>query len=151
MRHKKLITILAAASILIFVCICVIGINQKSDEEKIIERVNILSESLNEGDADKMMECFSPASRSQIKALMGLGSALLGTDSDMLWEMWSLGSIQMTKGNEKLLIKIHNIEINEDNTARVEISMSCDVNERRETLKLIEIKDEWYFDENMLY
>lgn len=127
----------------------------KSDEEKVFKLVNNLGKAMTEGNFEDMIECFEPKAQSQMKAIMNIGSAIGGDylGGADLQDLWSLGSIQMADSSKdsKLVFTVHSLEFIDKNTAKLELSASCDSpSARHGIMKVIKIDGKWYFKEDGL-
>lgn len=128
----------------------------KSDEEKIFDLVNNLGQAMTEGDFEKTIECLEPQAQNQMKALMNIGSAVSGNylKGVSLQDLWSLGSISMSNSSEgsKLVFTVHRLEFIDENTAELELSVSCDSpSAKHGILEVIKIDGKWYFKEDGLF
>ena len=119
----------------------------KSDEEKIIDLADNLSIALNEGDFEKMLECFEPKYRNQLNAIMNSASSLIGFID--LKDIWTLGSTGLS--DEEVQITINNISIN-NNQASAEISLNGGIYGSETTpVDLVKTNGKWYFKGDSLF
>lgn len=141
---KKRIIAIVLPIIVILVSVLCIAFH-KSDEDKIMSLANDLAIALNEGDSEKLLQCFEPSVQTQMKSLMGLGSDLAGVD---FWDLWSLGSIGMSNSteNSELFITVYDISITSDTTATADISIDYGaMGDDRDSMKCKKIGGNWYF------
>lgn len=133
---------LVALALAIALCVTIL---HKSDEDKIIELTNTLAASINEGDYEKMITCFEPATQNQMDALLNAGSLLLGSVD--IESIWSIGAVEMSQ-NAEIYINIYDITVKK-NSATADISFSFDEgkDDAIGTVQLVKIKGKWYFKE----
>jgi len=76
-KVKSLINVVVIISVLIAAGALALSFFE-SDESKIIRRVDTFTQAMNNGDLNAAIDCFDPLSRNTIKAVAGIGNAILG-------------------------------------------------------------------------
>ncbi len=101
-----------------------------TDEQLIEARIDDFAGAYNNGDYDGVLECLDTKTRNTFNAMMNVGEAILGGFGlDMgigLSDLFSLG-IGMIPDDEALTFAIHTIEVNDDNTATVNVNVKSAV------------------------
>lgn len=149
--NKKVLTVALAAVLVLTGTL--VAVLYQSDEDKIFSRLDAFATALNEGDAEMLLDCMSPAARSELEAAASLGSGLLdsglgiGGGSEMLWGLWSLGIQDMAQGTDYIL-EVYDLSFPNENSAEATIVLVYGSSNRDEgILELIKQDGEWYLSD----
>ncbi len=143
---KKIIAVLLIA------CIIVIGgllIFNRSDEDKILDRLNEFATAYSEGDADGLIDCLDKRSQNQVEGMLGIGGSLLGIDIEDIFG-FSVGAT-----DDGMMIEVLNITFTNEKTAEVEVNLIYDqsfpysTNKDHETFDMIKENNDWYIVEEV--
>lgn len=150
LNKKVLAAVLAAVLVLTGSLVAVL---YQSDEDKIFSRLDAFATALNEGDAKMLLECMTPAARSELEAAASLGSGLLdsglgiGGGSEMLWGLWSLGLQDMAQGTDYIL-EVYDLSFPDENSAEATIVLVYGNSSRDEgVFELVKQDGDWYLSD----
>ncbi len=143
---KKLFAILLAVCVVIISCLFIFN---RSDEDKILDRLNDFATAYSEGDADGLIDCLDKRSKNQVEGMLGIGGSLLGIDIEDIFG-FSVGAT-----DDGMTIEVLNITFINENTAEVEVNLIYDQsfpyssNKDHETFDMIKENNDWYIVEEV--
>ena len=152
MKHIRFILIFLLTIVLSVSIVRYMFFN-KTNEEKIEERLNTFANSYSVGDLKGCVSCFDAKSRNAYKALGNLGSLIGGSkgifsfnlSGDTISSLFSLGTVA---GDIKIEVEIKSIDFETESTASVIADFKYSdkyVNQLDElTLKMIKENAAWY-------
>lgn len=150
LNKKVLAAVLAAVLVLTGTLVAVL---YQSDEDKIFSRLDAFATALNEGDAEMLLECMTPAARSELEAVASLGSAAadygLGIDggTGLIWGLWSLGIQDMAQGTDYIL-EVYDLSFPGENSAEATIVLVYGTSNRDEgVFELVKQDGDWYLSD----
>ncbi len=142
-------------SVVLVLAIVGIGIyfiaSHKSDEDKIVERLETFETAYASGDMDGCLDCLDSKSRNALKGIGKVSSALGYGIGDLFSGMFSLG---VATYDEQVEFKVKEIKYTDKSHAKVtaEVWLSKDKlhNESTsvETFEMVKEKNDWYLVED---
>ncbi|MGN1478202.1 MAG: hypothetical protein ACI4XH_00420 [Acutalibacteraceae bacterium] len=123
----------------------------KTDEDKIIERLEAFETAYATGDFDGCLECLDAKSRNALKGIGSLGS-VFGVDSDAVKGMFSLG---VAIEDEQVKFKVKRIVFVDDSHAQVtaDVRTSADAAYKESTsqvdFEMVKENNDWYMVEEV--
>lgn len=123
----------------------------KTDEEKITDRIDAFTEAYNSGDIDACLNCFDSRSKNALKGLTKLGNSVLGFDLSDLF------GISVASQDVSISQKVKSITIDSETSATVvaELYYSGDYASKESTtthtFKMKKEKNNWFIVENDLF
>lgn len=135
----------------------------KSDEEKILDKLDDFASAFNSGDSDAMVKCLDKRSQSALKGMIGVSSAvikqgdnffsgLFKEDENLLSDIFGL-SVGATEA--QLTIEVIDITFISDKKAKIEANLiytdnylyeNTDID--KETFIMVKEKSDWYIVED---
>lgn len=143
-RRYRLVTLMLIFSFCIAGCTYL-----KSDEEMIADRVQTFEEAYNNGDWEKVLNCFDSKSRNTYEAMFSVGemfgSSLIGFDISFS-DFFALG-MGLVGEDEQLAIEITDIVINDKKSAIVYGTVTFNYENITSEIKLVKEKNDWFIQD----
>ena len=124
---------------------------QKSDDEKIVERLEAFETAYASGDLDGCLDCLDSKSRNALKGIGKISSALGYGVGDLFSGMFSLG---VATQDEQVKIKVKKINYTDKTHAKVTADIWTSEDHlykeatSEETFEMVKEKNDWYMVED---
>ena len=149
-KKTSLLVKLVSTVVLLVVAVFALAALLNSDDEKIKNRLDTYAAAYTAGDFDKMVDCFDPKTKNTMKAIAGIGSALIGIDvKDLFGAVMGIGPSVMSE-DTTITITVHNIDHKSKTSAEVIISLNFAGTQTDGKLEMMKTGNslfgEWYID-----
>ena len=138
---KKIIAVI----LVLVVAVTGFAIFNKSDEQRITDRIHTLEAAYNEGDTNKLVSCFDRQTQMELKAVIKIGSSVLGVDvSDLFRVAVGLSPTlsSFTGDDTTVSINIKEIRVT-GKTAQVDVSFRVGAESQDCTFPMIKSGMSW--------
>lgn len=142
-------------SVVLILAVVGVGIyfvaSHKSDEDKIVERLEAFETAYASGDMDGCLDCLDSKSRNALKGIGKVGSALGYGVGDLFSGLFSLG---VAVQDEQVKFTVKKISYTDETHAKVtaEVWLSEDYlyseSTSEEVIEMVKEKDDWYIVED---
>jgi hypothetical protein len=143
-KKFSFVKFVAVITVLVIAATAMYFIFYKSDEDRIKDRLNTFAAAYNEGDFNKLTDCFDPKTKTTLKSVAGIGSKLLGLDVEDLFGLVMGVGPSLTSKDTTIYITVHNINFTSDTTAKVDITFHFGEEKDDLTLEMMKSGGKWF-------